>query len=60
MIQIIGLMMAAYIFTRMVDLLTSETAGKVAKTCALLTSIFTLICAIMLLIGGLTTPQLRF
>lgn len=58
MIPTIGIMIGAYIITRMIDLLMQEKTGIVVSLFAVLTLIVTGIGLFILLVGGASTAAL--
>jgi hypothetical protein len=55
MIQLIGLMMGAYIFTRCIEMLTSKEQNWAVSICALITILVVIISIIGLLLSGSTS-----
>ena len=56
MVQIIGLMISAYIVTRCADMALAESTGKIVTILSVLTAIFTIICALALVAQGAASP----
>jgi hypothetical protein len=52
MIQLIGLMIATYIFTRMVEIITSKDSSTITASCAFVTILVVLGCTLGLLVRG--------
>ena len=60
MIQIIGIMIGAYIFTRMLAMATDKQVHAVARVLAVLTMLIDLFCVLMLFAtNGSAPPGLR-
>lgn len=57
MVQIIGLMISAYIVTRCADMALAESTGKIVTILSVLTAIFTIICALALVAQGAASPS---
>lgn len=58
MIPAIGVMMAAYIITRMVDMLTQATTKNLTKVFGFITIIVTLIAVVDILNAGSNIPRI--
>lgn len=59
MLPAIGLMVGAYILTRMLELATNKAAHPLAKIFAILTFIVTVVCIIAVLSASRTVGALR-
>jgi hypothetical protein len=57
MIQLIGIMIGAYIFTRMVELVTGNSKFLV-KTFSVITAVITVLCVVGLIMTGSAMPNL--
>lgn len=56
MIQIIGIMIGGYIFTRMLAMATDKQINVVVRVFAVLTILLDLLCIVLLMATGATSP----
>lgn len=60
MIPTIGIMIGAYIFTRMIELLGSKNTGIIVGLFAVMTIVVTLVGVASLLLGSVTLPSMSY
>lgn len=57
MLSTIGIMIGAYIFTRMIELMMREDTGIILNLFATLTLLVAGVCLLLLFAGGMVTPN---